>query len=67
MELQDLQQAMKERNEATTAALECAALVLERARRLPPEQRLPMLELVRAEIARVLSVMPVMIDNRFLN
>jgi len=46
MEFQELQQMIREKNELTKSALECAAFLLNRARELPPDQRKHMLKFV---------------------
>ena len=47
MEFKELGQVVREKNEMTRSALECAAFVLSRARELPPNLQKSMLTFVR--------------------
>jgi hypothetical protein len=46
-QLAEFQQIIRDRNEITTAALECAVFVFSRVREVSPHQQKPLLEFVR--------------------
>jgi hypothetical protein len=50
-QLQELKQILRDRNDITTAALNCATLVLTQARELGPEKGRPMLVLLKKLIS----------------
>jgi hypothetical protein len=51
LQFSDFKQIIRDRNEITKVALECAVCVFRRARELAPDQQKPMLSLLRKLIS----------------